>query len=272
MRRPVLSLLLCAVLAGTSLVAGPVGSARAATTSVTLVGSLQSELGCPGDWAPDCAATHLVQLGTSDTWEAAFDVPAGAYEYKVALNDTWDVDYGAGGVLEGRQHPAEPRRAGQARVQLRRRHPPDHRPSGLAAHRHDPRRPVAGHQLAAQAAHRRAVLLRDGRPVRQRRPVQRQRWPHRLPAGHRVRPDRQRLLPRRRPEGPDRQARLHQGPRHHRDLADARLQEPSRAGHPGQRERRLPRLLDHRLHPDRPAPRHQRRHEAADRQGPRQGH
>jgi len=105
MRRPVLSLLLCAVLATTSLVAGPVGSARAATTSVTLVGSLQSELGCPGDWSPACADTHLVQLGTGGTWESAFDLPAGAYEYKVALNDTWDVDYGAGGVLKGANIP-----------------------------------------------------------------------------------------------------------------------------------------------------------------------
>ena len=28
-------------------------------STVTLVGSLQSELGCPGDWQPECAATHL---------------------------------------------------------------------------------------------------------------------------------------------------------------------------------------------------------------------
>ena len=27
--------------------------------AVTVAGSLQSELGCPGDWQPDCAATHL---------------------------------------------------------------------------------------------------------------------------------------------------------------------------------------------------------------------
>ena len=59
----------------------------------------------------------------------------------------------------------------------------------------------------------------------------------------------------------DEQARLHQGPWHHGDLADAGLQEPARAGHRRGRQRRLPRLLDHRLHPDRPAPRHQRRHE-----------
>ena len=27
--------------------------------TVTLVGSLQAELGCPSDWQPDCAATRL---------------------------------------------------------------------------------------------------------------------------------------------------------------------------------------------------------------------
>ena len=56
------------------------------------------------------------------------------------------------------------------------------------------------------------------------------------------------------------------------DLADAVVQEPPGAGQRRRRQRRLPRLLDHRLHPDRPAPRHQRRHEDPDRQGPRQGH
>ena len=52
------------------------------------------------------------------------------------------------------------------------------------------------------------------------------------------------------------EAGLHPGPRHRRDLADADLQEqggPAR----GRALGRLPRLLDHRLHPGRPAPRHQ---------------
>ena len=89
---------------------------------------------------------------------------------------------------------------------------------------------------------------------------------------HRLRPHRQGLLPGRRPQGPDREARLHQGARHHRHLDGADLQEPARAGHRQGRLGRLPRLLDHRLHPGRPALRHQRRPEEADRRGPRQGH
>ena len=57
-------------------------------TSVTIAGSLQSELGCPGDWQPDCAATHLAYDSNDDVWQGTFSVPAGSWEYKAALNDT----------------------------------------------------------------------------------------------------------------------------------------------------------------------------------------
>ncbi|MPY10168.1 pullulanase-type alpha-1,6-glucosidase [Arthrobacter bussei] len=70
--------------------------------TVALVGSLQSEIGCPGDWQPECTATRLVpEPGSPDTWTATFDVPAGSYEYKVALNDAWGENYGAGGAAGG---------------------------------------------------------------------------------------------------------------------------------------------------------------------------
>ena len=62
--------------------------------SVTLAGNLQSELGCPGDWQPDCALTNLTEQG-NDVWRGAFAVPAGSWEYKMALNGTWDVSYPA---------------------------------------------------------------------------------------------------------------------------------------------------------------------------------
>ena len=64
-------------------------------TSVTIAGSLQSELGCPGDWQPDCATTHLAYDSNDDVWQGTFSVPAGSYEYKAALNDSWDENYGA---------------------------------------------------------------------------------------------------------------------------------------------------------------------------------
>ena len=63
-------------------------------SSVTIAGSLQSELGCPGDWDAACAATHLLFDADDDVWQGTFDVPAGDWEYKAPLNDAWDENYG----------------------------------------------------------------------------------------------------------------------------------------------------------------------------------
>jgi len=77
--------------------------------SVTVAGSLQSEIGCPprppvtdnGDWDPACAASHLTFDTSDGLWKGAFTLPAGDYEWKVAINDSWDVNYGAGGAAGG---------------------------------------------------------------------------------------------------------------------------------------------------------------------------
>src|SRR5512136_561410 len=65
-----------------------------APTSVTVAGSLQSEAGCAGDWDPACATTHLTYDASDDVWQGTWALPAGAYEYKAALNDSWDENYG----------------------------------------------------------------------------------------------------------------------------------------------------------------------------------
>ena len=70
-------------------------------SSVTLAGDLQSELGCPDDWQPDCAATALADDDGDGSWTATFAVPAGTWSYKVALNGSWDENYGAGGTADG---------------------------------------------------------------------------------------------------------------------------------------------------------------------------
>ncbi len=76
--------------------AAVIAPAAAAASTVALVGSLQDELGCPGDWQPECAATELAPVG-GGKFQAQFTVPAGEFEYKVALNDTWDESYGGDG-------------------------------------------------------------------------------------------------------------------------------------------------------------------------------
>ena len=48
--------------------------------SVAIAGSLQSELGCAGDWDPSCAATFLAYDAADDVWQRTFDVPAGGWE------------------------------------------------------------------------------------------------------------------------------------------------------------------------------------------------
>ena len=69
--------------------------------SVTIAGSLQSEVGCPSDWDPACAATHLTFDTSDGLWKGTFTIPPGDYEYKVAIDDSWEVNYGAGGALNG---------------------------------------------------------------------------------------------------------------------------------------------------------------------------
>jgi len=76
-----------------------------APASAAVVGSLQSELGCPGDWQPDCAATDLAFDANDGVWQATFAIPAGSWEYKLALNDSWDENYGANATQNGANIP-----------------------------------------------------------------------------------------------------------------------------------------------------------------------
>jgi glucan 1,4-alpha-glucosidase len=76
-------------------------------SSVTIAGSLQSELGCPADWQPDCAATHLTYDAGDDVWQGTFSLPAGNYEYKAALNNSWDENYGLHAQPNGSNVPLD---------------------------------------------------------------------------------------------------------------------------------------------------------------------
>jgi hypothetical protein len=95
------TVLTLAVAGSVGLAAGPASSAD---RTVTVAGSLQSELGCSGDWQPDCAATHL-DLQPNGTYLKTFTLPAGSYEFKAAINDSWTENYGLGGVADGPNYP-----------------------------------------------------------------------------------------------------------------------------------------------------------------------
>lgn len=104
---PVLMLLVM-LLQGFNLTAAPQPALANHTpnpTSVTIVGDLQSEAGCGGDWDPACAATHLTYDAGDDVWQGTFSLPAGSYQYKAALNDSWTENYGLHGVQGGDNIP-----------------------------------------------------------------------------------------------------------------------------------------------------------------------
>lgn len=61
--------------------------------TVSVPGSLNSEMGCAADWSPDCTQAQLTEQVGSVHY-GTFDLPAGSYEYKAAINGSWDENYG----------------------------------------------------------------------------------------------------------------------------------------------------------------------------------
>ncbi len=84
-----------AVAAAAPVTQASVAPLAAGPTNVTIAGSLQSEAGCPGDWQPSCALTHMTKGAIDGVWRLSVDLPAGNYEYKAVLDDAWaNGDYG----------------------------------------------------------------------------------------------------------------------------------------------------------------------------------
>ncbi|WP_231758589.1 pullulanase-type alpha-1,6-glucosidase [Microbulbifer elongatus] len=101
LRRHMLSLLALAIAGAAQ------ASPNSEVTSVNLPGTLQSAIGCGADWDPACEASELSYDETNDLWLGTFTLPAGNYEYKVALNGGWDENYGANGDAGGGNIPLE---------------------------------------------------------------------------------------------------------------------------------------------------------------------
>jgi len=62
------------------------------------VGDFQQALGCESNWAPDCMIAWVQDINNTGIYQyTTTDIPAGNYEAKIALNETWDVSYGVDG-------------------------------------------------------------------------------------------------------------------------------------------------------------------------------
>ncbi|MBT2534387.1 alpha-amylase [Arthrobacter sp. ISL-48] len=79
--------------------------------SVTVAGSLNLQMGC-AEWDPACPQARMTLDPADNIWRLTVAMPAGHYEYKAALNGSWDENYGADGVLNGNNivldHPGGP--------------------------------------------------------------------------------------------------------------------------------------------------------------------
>jgi glycosidase len=82
-----------------------VGDPTPGVQSATIAGNFQSELGCPADWQPECDITNLTYDQNDDVWQGTWTIPMGDWEYKVALNGTWEENYGRFAQRDGPNIP-----------------------------------------------------------------------------------------------------------------------------------------------------------------------
>ncbi|GAA2993630.1 pullulanase-type alpha-1,6-glucosidase [Streptomyces fulvorobeus] len=94
------------VLAGTTGAAGitPAFAAEAPPAAVAIASDFDSQLGCAGDWAPDCDQAQMVPRADG-AWSLTARLKAGSYSYKAALDKSWAVNYGLNAVQGGANIP-----------------------------------------------------------------------------------------------------------------------------------------------------------------------
>jgi hypothetical protein len=71
---------------------------------VNLPGDYQQAAGCGGDWDPACPTTAMEE-GDDGLFVLVVDIPAGDYEFKVAMDGAWTVNYGSDGAQDGPNYP-----------------------------------------------------------------------------------------------------------------------------------------------------------------------
>lgn len=68
---------------------------------VGVPGSYQAAVGCASDWDPACDVTFMSDEDGDGIYTLTVTIPAGEYEYKVAMNGAWDENYGVDGERDG---------------------------------------------------------------------------------------------------------------------------------------------------------------------------
>jgi maltose-binding protein MalE len=73
---------------------------------VNLPGDYQDKAGCGGTWDPACQATGM-KLGDDGLYTLTVTLPAGTYQYKIAMDGAWTVNYGSDGKQDGPNYTLE---------------------------------------------------------------------------------------------------------------------------------------------------------------------
>ena len=105
--------LICAILSASF---GPVFASAARAQginpdSVNIPGTHQDELGCSGEWQPDCEDTRLVYDAEDDVWQGTFEIePANDDDkrgprYKATIDGGWGENYGINASANGPDIP-----------------------------------------------------------------------------------------------------------------------------------------------------------------------
>ncbi len=72
--------------------------------AVAIAGDFNKILGAPEDWAPQYDEAQMEFNPLVQVWTLTAELPAGFYTYKIALNRSWDENYGAFGARDGANH------------------------------------------------------------------------------------------------------------------------------------------------------------------------
>lgn len=72
--------------------------------AVAIAGDFNVLLGAPANWAPQYDESQMKLDAVDQLWKLTTDLPAGHYSFKIALNRSWDENYGAFGAFDGANH------------------------------------------------------------------------------------------------------------------------------------------------------------------------
>ncbi len=72
--------------------------------AVAVAGDFNTILGAPENWAPQYDEAQMEFDFLDQLWKKSAELPAGFYTFKIALNRSWDENYGAFGAFDGPNH------------------------------------------------------------------------------------------------------------------------------------------------------------------------